>query len=78
MGIDASISGEHARIVYDEEGDFLHIMDGTPTKVRLFFSLLFTLVYCMYSCCGFFFVVVTVSVCLAPHARHREKHLELD
>lgn len=34
MGIDASISGEHARIVYDEEGDFLHIMDGTPTKVR--------------------------------------------
>ncbi|CAM9205658.1 unnamed protein product [Ectocarpus sp. 8 AP-2014] len=32
MGIDASISGEHARIVYDEEGDFLHIMDGTPTK----------------------------------------------
>lgn len=33
MGIDASISGEHARIVYDEEGDFLHIMDGTPTKV---------------------------------------------
>lgn len=35
MGIDASISGEHARIVYDEEGDFLHIMDGTPTKVGL-------------------------------------------
>ena len=35
MGIDASISGEHARIVYDEDGDFLHIMDGTPTKVRL-------------------------------------------
>lgn len=34
MGIDASISGEHARIVYDEDGDFLHIMDGTPTKVR--------------------------------------------
>lgn len=33
MGIDASISGEHARIVYDEDGDFLHIMDGTPTKV---------------------------------------------
>eukprot|EP00903_Cladosiphon_okamuranus_P019148 g17614.t2 len=32
MGIDASISGEHARIVYDEDGDFLHIMDGTPTK----------------------------------------------
>ena len=36
MGIDASISGEHARIVYDEDGDFLHIMDGTPTKVRAF------------------------------------------
>lgn len=35
MGIDASISGEHARIVYDEDGDFLHIMDGTPTKVRV-------------------------------------------
>lgn len=34
MGIDASISGEHARIVYDEDGDFLHIMDGTPTKVQ--------------------------------------------
>eukprot|EP00752_Nemacystus_decipiens_P007718 g6901.t1 len=32
MGIDASISGEHARIVYDEDGDFLQIMDGTPTK----------------------------------------------
>lgn len=36
MGIDASISGEHARIVYDKDGDFLHIMDGTPTKVRAF------------------------------------------
>lgn len=35
MGIDASISGDHARIVYDEEGDYLHIMDGTPNKVRL-------------------------------------------
>lgn len=34
MGIDASISGDHARIGYDEDGDFLHIMDGTLTKVR--------------------------------------------
>lgn len=33
MGIDASISGDHARIGYDEAGDFLYIMDGTPTKV---------------------------------------------
>lgn len=39
MGIDASISGEHARIVYDEDGDFLHIMDGTPTKVRACYSM---------------------------------------
>lgn len=39
MGIDASISGEHARIVYNEDGDFLHIMDGTPTKVRAIYLL---------------------------------------
>ncbi|CAN0329315.1 unnamed protein product [Discosporangium mesarthrocarpum] len=32
MGIDSSISGEHARITYDEGGDYLHIMDGTPAK----------------------------------------------
>lgn len=34
MGIDASISGEHARITYDEEGDYLCIMDGTHSKVN--------------------------------------------
>lgn len=33
MGIDASISGDHARIAYDEPGDYLYIMDGTPSKV---------------------------------------------
>lgn len=35
MGIDASISGEHARITYDEEGDYLCIMDGTHSKVNV-------------------------------------------
>ncbi|CAM9453747.1 unnamed protein product [Chrysoparadoxa australica] len=32
MGIDSSISGEHARITYDAEHDCLQIMDGTETK----------------------------------------------
>lgn len=49
MGIDASISGEHARIVYDEDGDFLHIMDGTPTKVRV--NNVVPLEYCVLGAC---------------------------